>query len=72
MKIPTYDEMMNPLLMALHKLGGSGNIDAINSKTIEILDLQKEVVEHQHDDKSSRTEVKYRLAWSRTYLKRLV
>lgn len=57
MKIPTYDSMMNPLLKAMHELGGSGTIEEIDSKVIEILNLPKEIVEVPHSDKSSKTEV---------------
>ncbi len=67
--VPTYDSMMNPLLEALHVLGGSGSINEINEKTIEIMGLPDEVVNIPHGDKGSRSEVEYRLAWSRTYLK---
>lgn len=70
MEIPTYDSMMNPLLEALHKLGGSGNIDEINEMTIELLNLPDEVVDIPHGDNSARSEVEYRLAWTRTYLKK--
>lgn len=70
MKLPTYDSMMNPLLEALHLLGGSGSIDEINSKTVEILDLPDEIVEISHGENGSRSEVEYRLAWARTYLKK--
>ncbi len=61
MDIPTYDSMMNPLLKAMHQLGGSGNIDEINEKTIELLNLPDEIVDIPHGD-GSRSEVEYRLA----------
>ena len=70
MDMPTYDRMMNPLLEALHQLGGSGNIDEINEKTIEILDLPDEIINVPHGKDSSTSEVEYRLAWTRTYLKK--
>jgi len=70
MEIPTYDKMMNPALQALHELGGSGTIDEINNKAIEIMDLPDEIVEVPHGEIGSRTEVEYRLAWTRTYLKK--
>jgi restriction system protein len=70
MEIPTYDSLMNPLLEALHQLGGSGSIDEINEKTIEILDLPDEVANIPHSENSGRSEVEYRLAWTRTYLKK--
>lgn len=69
--IPSYDKMMNPVVQALHELGGSGTIEEINNKAIEILGLTEDLLEILHDsDKGSQTEVEYRLAWSRTYLKK--
>ena len=70
MDMPTYDRMMNPLLEALHQLGGSGNINEINEKTIELLNLPEEIINEPHGDNSSTSEVEYRLAWTRTYLKK--
>lgn len=70
-KLPTFDQMMNPLLKALKELGGSGTIEEIYTKVTEDLNLSDEVVEILHNpDKSSQTEVEYRLAWTRTYLKK--
>lgn len=71
MKIPTFDSMMNPLLKAIHELGGSGTISEIDGKTIEILNLSEEVQNIPHNpEKSNRSEVEYRLAWTKTYLKK--
>lgn len=70
-KVPTYDTLMNPVVEALRSLGGSGTIEEVNSKTAEIAHLTDEQLEVLHDaEKSSRTEVEYRLAWARTYLKK--
>lgn len=68
--IPAFDSMMNKLLKALHDLGGSGTIDEINNKTIELLHLPDEITEIPHGEKGYRTEIEYRLAWVRTYLKK--
>lgn len=68
--IPTFDSMMNPLLKALHELGGSGTINEINNKTIELLNFPDEITEIPHGEKGYRTEIEYRLAWVRTYLKK--
>ncbi|TGK90346.1 restriction endonuclease [Leptospira bourretii] len=70
MKIPTYDEMMNPLISALKELGGSGTIEEINERVFAIMELSNDVLEIPHGEKGSRSEVEYRLAWTRTYLKR--
>ncbi len=70
-QVPQYHEMMNPLLAALRELGGSGSISEINETTIGRLDLSDGVLETLHNpDKSNQTEVEYRLAWARTYLKK--
>lgn len=69
--IPPYDAFMNPLLQALKSLGGSGTIEEINAKVIEAVGLSDEQLEIIHDPgRGSQTEVEYRLAWARTYLKR--
>jgi restriction system protein len=69
--IPPYDAFMNPLLQALKELGGSGTIEEINTKVIELVGLSDEQLEIIHDpERGSQTEVEYRLAWARTYLKR--
>ena len=69
--LPTYHELMNPLLDALRTLGGSGTIEEIYAKTVEITGLQEDILAQLHDpEKSSQTEVGYRLAWARTYLKK--
>lgn len=71
MTLPTFDDLMNPLLKALRVLGGSGSIEEIYSKTVEITGLSEDVLAQLHEpDKSSQTEVGYRLAWARTYLRK--
>lgn len=70
-KVPTYDQMMNPTIHALKDLGGSGTIEEIYNKVTEILALDDELLDVLHNpEKGGQTEVEYRLAWSRTYLKK--
>lgn len=70
-KIPTYDTMMNPVVQALKSLGGSGTIEEINNKVIEIAGFSDEQLEVLHNpEKGGMSEIEYRLAWSRTYLKK--
>ena len=70
-KMPTYDRLMNPLLRALGALGGSGSIEEIYDKIVELEKLPDEVLAQLHDqERSNQTEVGYRLAWARTYLKK--
>ena len=69
--IPTYDALMNPLIQALNNLGGSGTIEEINNKVAEIAGITDEQIDVLHDpNKGGLAEFEYRLAWSRTYLKR--
>lgn len=69
-RIPTFDELMNPMLAALRELGGSGSIDEIYEKVIAVESFPDEIVSLVHDpEKSNLTEIEYRLAWARTYLK---
>jgi restriction system protein len=70
-KVPTYDQLMNPLISALRDLGGSGSIDEIYERVIKKLQLSEEIVSVLHDpEASNQTEIHYRLAWARTYLKK--
>lgn len=69
--IPTFDKLMNPVILALKQLGGSGTIEEINDKATELANLTDKQLEIPHDpDRGSQTEVEYRLAWARTYLKK--
>jgi restriction system protein len=69
--MPTFDELMNPLLKALQALGGSGSIEEIYDKVVELEKFSDEVVSQLHDpEKSTLTQIEYRLAWARTYLKK--
>lgn len=69
-RVPTYDELFNPTLQALRDLGGSGANSEIVERVVDILDLPAEVVEFAHLGSETQTELEYRLAWARTYLKK--
>ena len=69
--VPTFDALMNPVIQALKSLGGSGTIEEINNEVSEIAGLSDEQLEILHNpEKGGQTEVEYRLAWTRTYLKK--
>ena len=40
--LPTFEMLMNPIIQALNTLGGSGTIEEINNKAIEIANLSDE------------------------------
>lgn len=64
-----YDELFNPVLQALHKLGGSGTNSEIEEQVILLLGLSNEEIEDIH--RGNTTKLSYRSAWARNYLKRL-
>jgi restriction system protein len=68
-EMPTFDALMLPMIRALQILGGSGSIDEINAKVYEIVRLPNEILDVPHLD-TTNSEVSYRLAWGRTYLKK--
>lgn len=68
MAVPKYDELFNPLIKALHNLGGSGSVSEIDSETASVLKLSDKDLNEIH--RGNRTKFTYRLAWSRNYLKR--
>jgi restriction system protein len=65
-----YDDLMNPVIQALKKLGGSGTIEEINNKVAEIENIPAEQLEVLHNpEKGGVTEIEYRIGWARTWLK---
>ena len=69
--VPTYDQLFNPVIRALRSLGGSGTIEEINQKVTEFENIPDNVADIPHGDKEGGwSELEYRLAWSRTYLKK--
>ncbi len=68
--VPSYDKLMIPVLKALMSLGGSGSIEEINEKVYGIEGFSSDLLQIPHGEKSSYSEIDYRLHWSRTYLKK--
>lgn len=68
--LPTFDQLLIPTLEALKALGGSGTIEEINEKVYGIAKISEETLQISHDENGLQSEVDYRLAWSRTYLKK--
>ena len=70
-KLPQFHALMNPTIKAIQELGGSGSIGEITTKVLNMMDLPEEVLNIPHNpEENSRTEIEYRLAWARTYLKK--
>ena len=60
---------MNPTLAAIRQAGGSASIGEIAEIVIQERNLPASVTNELHGD-GPQTELEYRLAWARTYLKR--
>jgi hypothetical protein len=54
---------MNPVIRALHELGGSGTVREIENSVVKLEKIPNKVADISHDNGSS-TEVGYRLAWA--------
>ena len=70
LRVPPHHEMMPEIYQALQALGGSGTIKEIDEKTIELLHLPQEILDIAHVN-SNKSEIEYRLAWARTYMKKV-
>ena len=66
--VPQFDDLMNPTLQALQRLGGSASIEELVPEIVKLLGLPAEVAEVPHGN-TGRTELEYRAAWARTYLR---
>lgn len=66
-KCPAYTFFFEPTLKALDELGGSGSNEEIYNRVLTITHLSTEIINEMHN--FTMTEVEYRLAWARTYLK---
>ena len=67
-RVPSFNELFNPTLTALHDLGGSASIREIVNQVIENMKLSSEITQVPHG-KGNQTSLEYRLGWARTYLK---
>jgi len=70
MEVPTFDQLVNPTLAALRRLGGSASVAELLEQTIEELQLPRELAERPHSSREGTTQLGYRLGWTRTYLKK--
>lgn len=66
--VPPYTELLWPTIDAVRGLGGSGSIDEIVERVLKTGDYSDSQQSVLHSD-GPQTELEYRLAWARTYLK---
>lgn len=66
--VPPYTDMLWPTLQAAKALGGSASIAELDAAVIEAEQFSSDQQDVLHGD-GPQTEIQYRLAWARTYLK---
>jgi len=66
--VPTFDRLFNPTLAALRNLGGSASNQELVDEIANLLQLPEDAVDIDHG-RGGYTELGYRAAWARTYLK---
>jgi restriction system protein len=67
-QIPSYNDLLWPTLRAVREIGDSGTIEEIVEKVVELEGFSEEQQTVPHGD-GPKSEIEYRLAWARTYLK---
>lgn len=67
-EVPQYQQLLWPTVLAMRSLGGSGAIDEIVAQVMRQEDFSEEQQSRLHKD-GPGSEIEYRLAWARTYLK---
>ena len=69
-EIPAYWKYFNPILEGLRALGGSATNEELNSRVAADMKLSDDLVAIPHDaEHGGQSEVSYRIAWGRSYLK---
>lgn len=66
--VPAYSELLWTTLCAVRELGHSARLDEIDERVIERENFSEAQLAVLHND-GPRSELEYRLAWARTYLK---
>ena len=66
--IPSYNDLLWPTLRAVREIGDSGTIEEIVEKVIELESFSEEQQAIAHGD-GPKSEIDYRVAWARSYLK---
>jgi restriction system protein len=67
MSLPKFYELFNPVLEAIKRLGGSASISELDEEVTKNLHLTDKEIAEAHNERM--TELEYRLAWARSYLK---
>src|SRR5689334_11756128 len=65
-RVPTFDALMWPTLVAMRQLGGSATHEELLEKVIETQQIPEPVQNFMHTER--QTKLSYNLAWAKTYL----
>ncbi|MBD5458153.1 MAG: hypothetical protein HDR27_06220 [Lachnospiraceae bacterium] len=68
--VPGFEQMIKPVLIALDKKGGEASVEELDEIVIEVMELPEKITQIKHKDSGKQSEVSYRIAWARTYLKK--
>lgn len=69
-EVPGFEQTIKPILIALQEKGGEAAISELDKAVIRIMNLPENVTHIMHKDSGNQTEIEYRIAWGRTYLKK--
>ena len=67
--IPKYWELFQPVYDVINNLGGSATNAEIIEGVIHKLDISDDLADIPHNEKTSQTELAYRISWAKSYLK---
>ena len=68
--VPKPRNLINPILAALHVLGGSATNREIVNQVIEDMGLSAAIIQVPYSGKANRTALEDELGWARTYLRK--
>lgn len=68
--VPGFEQTIKPILKALQEKGGKASIVDLDEATSRIMDLPEDVKKIMHKGSDKQSEIAYRMAWGRTYLKK--
>lgn len=68
--VPSFEKTIKPILAALQENGGQATIAELDEKAIRKMDLPDKIMKIMHNGSDKQSEISYRMAWGRSYLKK--
>ncbi len=69
-EVPSFEKTLKPILTALQENGGQATIAELDEKAILKMNLPDDILQIMHNGSDRQSEISYRMAWGRTYLKK--